>query len=72
MPSDLLDIIYSSSSNVISQPTVLNTTMSQNPSLTEGQIENLVLLTVNGRDPTQVIHVFSFYVSKRLLIVCFF
>jgi hypothetical protein len=58
MPSDLLDIIYSSSPNVISQPTVLNTTMSQNPSLKEGEIENLVPLTVNGRDPTQVIHVF--------------
>jgi hypothetical protein len=58
MPSDLLNTIYSSSPNVISQPNVLSTTMSQNPVLTADQTENLVQLTVNGLDPTQVYRVF--------------
>ncbi|CAB3980486.1 Hypothetical predicted protein [Paramuricea clavata] len=53
MPSDILNYIYSSSPNVISQPTVLNTTMSQNPVLTADQTENLVQLTINGLNPTQ-------------------
>ncbi|CAB4029120.1 Hypothetical predicted protein, partial [Paramuricea clavata] len=53
MSSDLLNTIYTSSPNVISQPSVLNTTMSQNPVLTADQTVNLVQLTVNGLNPTQ-------------------
>ncbi|CAB4003023.1 Hypothetical predicted protein, partial [Paramuricea clavata] len=53
MSSDLLNTIYTSSPNVISQPSVLNTTMSQNPVLTADQTVNLVQLTVNGLYPTQ-------------------
>ena len=71
MPSDILNIIYSSSPNVISQPTVLNTTMSQNPVLTEGQSDNLVPLIVNGRDPTQVSPFFIFYVSMKDCLIRF-
>ena len=53
MPSDLLNAIYSSSPNVISQRNVLNTTMSQNPVLTADQTENLVQLTVKCMDSIQ-------------------
>ncbi|CAB4045274.1 Hypothetical predicted protein, partial [Paramuricea clavata] len=53
MPSDLLNTIYSISPNVISQPNVLNTTMSANPDLTPDQTENLVPLTVTGLNPPQ-------------------
>jgi hypothetical protein len=65
MPSDLLNTIYSSSPNVVSQPNVLSTTMSQNPVLTADQTENLVQLTVNGLDPTQVYRVFIIYVFTK-------
>ena len=70
MPSDLLNAIYSSSPNVISQRNVLNTTMSQNPVLTADQTENLVQLTVNGLDPTQVYRVFyHLRVYEKLLML---
>ena len=54
MPSELLSLIYSTSPSVISQPTTINTTSSQNPTLTTDQKENLVTLTVNGLSPSQV------------------
>lgn len=54
MPSDLLQSIFIASPNVISQPTTINTTTSQNPDLTTAERENLVQLTINPR-PAQVI-----------------
>ncbi len=48
MPSDLLAAIFDSSSNVISQPSSLNSTIiTQNADLTVAQRENLVELWIN-------------------------
>ena len=53
MPSELLNIIYSSSPNAITRPNTINATTSQyeNPALTSDQSANLVPLTITGRSP---------------------
>ena len=47
MPSDLLAAIFESSPNVISQPSSLNSTITQNPELKVAQTENLVELWID-------------------------
>ena len=50
MPSELLGVIFTSSPNVISQPSTVNTT-NVNPPLSSEQTANLIPVTVNGTDP---------------------
>jgi hypothetical protein len=53
MPSNLLIVIFSTASNVLSQPFSMDPIMTPNPDLTVAEMENLVGLLINTQT-TQV------------------